>query len=63
MLKLSEERSSKVYVTTVCKVRNHFGRFYLFLIAPFHKYSVKRLIANAATVYEYVVESASPMSL
>ncbi|WP_425996005.1 DUF2867 domain-containing protein [Caulobacter sp. DWR1-3-2b1] len=37
-----------VIVTTVVKTHNLFGRCYLFLIKPFHRYGVKRLMSDAS---------------
>ncbi len=34
-------------VSTVCRAHNQFGRVYLRVIAPFHKWGVKRLLARA----------------
>jgi Protein of unknown function (DUF2867) len=36
-----------VVVTTICTVHNAFGKFYLFFIAPFHRYGVRKLMSNA----------------
>jgi Protein of unknown function (DUF2867) len=34
-------------VSTVCMVHNKSGRLYLSSIIPFHKFGVRRLMANA----------------
>lgn len=34
-------------VSTICNVHNLFGRLYLRLIIPFHKFGLRRLLANA----------------
>jgi hypothetical protein len=36
-----------VTVSTVCDVRNTAGKLYLFLIAPFHRWGVRRMLTNA----------------
>ena len=36
-------------VSTVCRAHNQFGRVYLRVIAPFHKWGVKRLLARAVS--------------
>jgi Protein of unknown function (DUF2867) len=43
---LNGEKMS-VVVSTVCTTHNIFGRCYLFLITPFHKWGVKNLICKA----------------
>ena len=48
ILKLADQDGATAFVTTVCHVHGRFGKCYLFLIAPFHKFSVKRLMADAA---------------
>jgi hypothetical protein len=36
-----------VVVTTICTVHNLSGKLYLFLVVPFHRYGVRKLMANA----------------
>lgn len=36
-------------VSTVCRAHNQFGRLYLRVIAPLHKWGVKRLLARAVS--------------
>lgn len=48
VLKQSDTKGSSVVVTTICSVNNLFGRIYLTCIIPFHRYGVRRILANAA---------------
>lgn len=36
-------------VSTVCKTHNLSGKLYLYFVEPFHRWGVKRLIANAVS--------------
>jgi hypothetical protein len=36
-----------VVISTLCTVHNTFGKLYLFVIVPFHKWGVRRLLASA----------------
>jgi len=47
VLKLPDGEAKSVVVTTVCTVRNQFGKYYLWVIVPFHKRGVQRLMSNA----------------
>lgn len=47
VLKLPDGDAMSVVVTTVCTVRNWFGKYYLWAVVPFHKRGVRRLMANA----------------
>ena len=47
VLKLSDGDRASVVVSTVCTVHNLSGKLYLFFIVPFHRYSVRKLMANA----------------
>ena len=38
---------ASVVVSTVCLVHNAFGKLYLFFVVPFHRYGVRKLLANA----------------
>jgi hypothetical protein len=49
VLKQHTEQAAYAYVSTVCRAHNCFGRTYLFLVAPFHKWGVQRLLSRAAT--------------
>ena len=42
-----EGEATSVVVTTVCTVRNTFGKYYLRAIVPFHKRGLQQLMANA----------------
>jgi hypothetical protein len=47
VLKVADGDAMKVVATTVCTVRNWFGKYYLRLIVPFHKRGVQQLMSNA----------------
>jgi hypothetical protein len=47
VLKLPDGDSASVVVTTICTVHNLSGKLYLFFVAPFHRYGVRKLMANA----------------
>jgi Protein of unknown function (DUF2867) len=47
ILRITGEGAPRVVVSTVCSVHNLFGKLYLFFIVPFHKWGVRRLIADA----------------
>ena len=47
VLKVRSDEAADVVVTTVCSVHNWFGRIYLFLIVPFHRAGVQRLLSRA----------------
>jgi hypothetical protein len=47
VLKSSDGDRASVVVSTVCTVHNLSGKLYLFFIVPFHRYSVRKLMANA----------------
>jgi Protein of unknown function (DUF2867) len=47
VLKVMHGDADDVVVTTVCSVHNLFGRIYLFLIVPFHRAGVQRLLSRA----------------
>ena len=47
VLKVRKGDAADVVVSTVCAVHNVFGRIYLFLIVPFHRAGVQRLLARA----------------
>jgi len=47
VLKLPDGERTSVCVTTICTVHNLSGKIYLFFIVPFHRYGVRKLIANA----------------
>jgi Protein of unknown function (DUF2867) len=48
VLKCGAGQSACAIVSTVCRTHNWFGRVYLRLIAPFHKWGVQRLLSRAA---------------
>ena len=47
VLKVSDGDAISVVVTTVCTVRNRFGKHYLRTIVPFHRRGLQRLLSNA----------------
>ena len=47
VLKMSDGDRPSVVVSTVCTVHNLSGRLYLFFVVPFHRYGVRKLMANA----------------
>lgn len=48
VLKHGDGQATYATVSTVCRVRNRFGRAYLRVIAPFHQWGVRRLLSRAA---------------
>lgn len=47
ILKEMEAGAPGVVVSTVCSVNNLFGKVYLFLIVPFHRFGVQALLSRA----------------
>jgi hypothetical protein len=47
VLRLRSGDAASVVLTTVCTVHNLFGKCYLFFIAPFHRYGVRKLMSRA----------------
>jgi hypothetical protein len=47
VLKVSDGDVISVVITTVCTVRNRFGKYYLRTIVPFHRRGLQRLLSNA----------------
>lgn len=47
VLRLRENGAARVVVTTVVRTHNLFGRVYLAIITPFHKFGVKHLLSTA----------------
>jgi Protein of unknown function (DUF2867) len=47
VLRITVGGAPQVVVSTICLVHNLFGKLYLFFIVPFHKWGVRRLIADA----------------
>ncbi len=48
VLKIKENGTERVVLTTVVNVHNLFGKVYLFFIMPFHRAGVKMIMSNAA---------------
>ena len=48
VLKQGTGQAACAIVSTVCRTHNWFGRLYMLLIAPFHKWGVQRLLYRAA---------------
>jgi hypothetical protein len=47
VLKVPDGEGTSVAVSTFCTAHNLFGKCYLFCVAPFHKYGVRKLMMNA----------------
>jgi hypothetical protein len=47
VLKVPDSDGASVVVSTVCTVHNQCGKLYLFFVIPFHRYGVRKLMANA----------------
>ncbi len=47
VLKVPDGDRTSVVVSTICTVHNLSGKLYLFFILPFHRYGVRKLMANA----------------
>lgn len=47
VLRLWENGGARVVVTTVVRTHNLFGRVYLTIITPFHRFGVKHLLSTA----------------
>jgi hypothetical protein len=47
VLKVSDGDRMRVVVSTICIVHNLYGKLYLLVVIPFHKYGVRKLMANA----------------
>ena len=47
VLKVPSGDAPSVVVSTICTVHNLSGKVYLFFVVPFHKYGVRKLLANA----------------
>ena len=47
VLKVHDGDRTSVAVSTICTVHNLFGKLYLFLVVPFHRYGVRKLMASA----------------
>ncbi len=47
VLKVRDGDGTSVVVSTICMVHNLTGKLYLFFVVPFHRYGVRKLMANA----------------
>jgi hypothetical protein len=47
VLKVPDGDRASVVVSTICTVHNLSGKLYLFFVVPFHRYGVRKLMANA----------------
>jgi hypothetical protein len=47
MSRVREDGVDKVVLSTVVSPHNFFGKAYLFLILPFHKFGIKTIMSNA----------------
>jgi Protein of unknown function (DUF2867) len=59
VLKMPGADGTSVVVTTICTVHNLSGKLYLFLVVPFHRYGVRKLMANALAALELEVSQRS----
>ena len=50
VLRLTDEKGVSAIVSTVCVVHSRFGKVYLFFIAPFHRWGLRRLMASAVNL-------------
>ena len=48
-LSVLKQADAKVVISTICNVHNRWGKIYLFFIEPFHRWGVRRLIADAVS--------------
>ena len=53
IMKVRENGKPSVIVSTICTVNNMFGSLYLSSIIPFHKFGVRKLIANAVVARRF----------
>jgi hypothetical protein len=51
VMKVSDGTGPSVVVSTLCMVHNKFGQRYLSSIIPFHKFGLRRLMANALAAH------------
>lgn len=47
VLKLKQDGPASFVVSTICTTHNQFGKLYLRVIIPFHRWGVQRLMLNA----------------
>ena len=47
VLKVPDGDRTSVVVSTICTVHNLSGKLYLLFVVPFHRYGVRKLMANA----------------
>jgi Protein of unknown function (DUF2867) len=47
VLRMPDGDGTSVAVSTICSVHNLAGKLYLFFVVPFHRYGVRKLMANA----------------
>ncbi|CAN5324240.1 DUF2867 domain-containing protein [soil metagenome] len=47
VLREDKGETAEVVVSTICVVHNVFGKLYLCLVVPFHKWGLRRLMSNA----------------
>jgi len=47
VLKVFDGDETSVVVSTICAAHNLSGKLYLFLVVPFHRYGVRKLMASA----------------
>jgi len=47
LMKVEDGDGTGVVVSTICDVHNLFGKIYMLVIAPLHRYGVQKLLRNA----------------
>jgi Protein of unknown function (DUF2867) len=47
VMKVGDGNRTGVIASTVCTVNDRFGRYYLSSVIPFHKFGIRKLMANA----------------
>ena len=47
IMKVRDDSGPSVVVSTLCTVHNAFGRLYLAIVIPFHKFGLRKLLARA----------------
>jgi hypothetical protein len=51
VMKVHDGPRPSVVVSTLCMVHNKFGQYYLSSIVPFHRFGLRRLMANALAAH------------
>jgi hypothetical protein len=53
VMKVHDGTRPSVVVSTLCVVHNRFGQHYLSSVIPFHKFGLRRLMANALAAHRF----------